>query len=415
MVFGLTVILVYYLFQWIIPDTNNSRDQIITLLFIITSVLILFPARDRMLSWLMQESEYQSLFGKDVHHIDVIGKHFTMNSLIEEIFPDLLRWLNVSSGKLAILDPERKSYTFYIYGHGRLLKKDAQYHNSIDEIEKELLTRREAIYQDLPGTTPHFREVMVRFRAVLIQPIFYRKRLVGFLILHEYPRHKYERRALDLFADKAGVSIHGHILSSRIVDTGKYEQEFRTADRIRQFLQNTEIPEIPGYQVKSLKAAKALTLIEFFSSTPDKRFLVIVYSPKISSAAGLILSGILGHLYSYIHLEENIVLHKLIGHLRKDTALHRSEYRMDIFVAKLNERTGAMSVVPDPGFEITDMNGMINIHIIPDWRNRIELERGKTYRIGMKTAHEDIPLLEITRMGVVARNETTSYIQPGPN
>jgi len=411
LIFGLIVISLYYILQWGIPGDIAHHGQIVTFLFIILSVLILFPAREIFFRLILKETEIRSILGLDSHHIDVVGKHFTMQSLIEEIFPELLQWLNVLSAKLAILESDRKHFAFYLYSHGELVKREAHYYHGIEDVEKMLTASRKPVYADSPDLDEVAREVMLRFRAIVIHPIFYRKSLIGFFILHESPRHQYSRRALDLLADKASVSIHDHILSNRLFDMRKYELEFRQANRIRQFLQNTHIPELPGYRLKSLKTEKSLCLLEFFSAPPKRWFLVIVYSSRLSSAAGLILSGLLGHLYSYFHFDKQLSLHKLISYLRKDEVLNRSEYRMNLLVAEIVPAEGTMTVIPDTDFFIQDVNNEMQLQMHANWRNLYELSYGVPLRICYGSGSVTVPLLEILREGDELNFDSPDHMQ----
>ncbi|MDH5655898.1 MAG: hypothetical protein OEZ34_08320, partial [Spirochaetia bacterium] len=396
----------YYLIRWVIPGDIEYYNQIATFVFIVISVLVLFPARERILRKVLKDSEYSFFFGKDSHHLDLVARHFTMETLIDEIFPEIMDWLDVRHGRFAVIESDKKHYYFYSYKNGTVYKKESAYYSILEDCLEYLSRNPDLIFREESIIPEEIRELMDKFRAEVLQPIVYRKTLVGFLILGENPKHSYSQRALEVFADKAALSIHASILSGRVADLVKYDQEFQTAARIRKFLQGTSSAQIPGYKLKNIRSPNVLSLTEVFSSGDHKWYIVIVFSSRVVGAAGLILAGLLGHIYSLIHRDEPITLPKLINQIRKDAGLNRSEFKMDLFIAEFDLLDGNTIVIPDYHFEITNSSANEPFHLNYGWRNYFEFEPDELYRI----SHGRTPVLEIQREAS-SQNSRPVYVE----
>jgi len=379
LLFGLVVIGCFYLLQWIIPAEVAYYNEIVTILFIILSVLILFPAREEILKLIMKKTDYFSFFGRDFHHIDFIARQFTMDALVHEIFPELLVWLRVPSGRLVILDEDRRNYLLYVC-RGPLVRETrlpAVY--PLDDLKKRFLHNRASMNREDADISE--RELLEKFEALIIQPFMFRKRLLGFLIINSMPKNKFYQRALDLFAGKAAVSIQNHILSSMIVENRLYDQEFVAAEKIRNLLQSSRVPSFERLQVKNLKKNRSPCLIEFFRNN-DRQYLVIVSTPRLTGAAGIVLYGLLGYLYSYIQTEKNIQMNRLPAFLRRDQDLAKAGFRLDILVAEIQYQENMLVLLID-GLDYTVWNVQTEQKYLvsPGWRNFIEIKAGSPVRI----------------------------------
>jgi hypothetical protein len=114
----------------------------------------------------------------------------------------------------------------------------------------------------------------------------------------------------------------------------------------------------------------------------------MIVSQKLTPAAGFVLAGMVGALYSIMHEKSKISLHRLLDFLRKSNL---SDHPMDIMIAELNADTSSMFVISDGDFSLEreDNSEHTNI-IVAGWREAIELEAGR-YRF----LHKSLHLLEI--------------------
>jgi hypothetical protein len=227
--------------------------------------------------------------------------------------------------------------------------------------------------------------------AVLIHPFSYRNRLLGFLILNEAPRNRHAARALDFFGDKAAVSIQNYILSNRIIDSRLYDQELRSAQKIQSTLHDAPIPEIPGFRLR--RRDHQSCILEFIPAGRDGRwFLVGLTLDRITSAGGIILYGLLGHLYSFITREKNVTMHRLHSYLRKHREQTQADYPVDIVIAELVPKKRAIVLMSDgSNYNLRSLRDPNQPLVTRGWRNSLELSPGD----GMLLSHAGSPLLEL--------------------
>ncbi len=390
--FGVIIISTFYALRQIVPRDMSYYNELSTALFIIISVLLLFPARERIARRFLHKTEYNFFFGQDFHHLDFIARQFNVDALINEITPELLEWLRVRTGKLVILDTGRRYFNSYIYRNGTSFKGRPIHYETMEESIKFLKEHRRTVYHDQAVLPDNVKTMMTELRASVLQPFIYRNRLLGFLVLHEEPRNNYAGIGLETYAGKAAISIQNRILFTRVIDAQLYDQELQSAAKIQHFLQLTRPPRIPGNRVKFLRNHDFPCIMEFFEPGKDRWFLTILCTPSPSRAAAMFLFGILGRLYSFFRREKSISINRLLGHLRKDPGLIRSEYRMDILIAEIRPRENRMIVMSDgKEFRIHDASRPERNMITTGWRNFLNLDVGNRLRI----VYGREPLLEI--------------------
>ncbi|MCB1323191.1 MAG: hypothetical protein KDK34_23235, partial [Leptospiraceae bacterium] len=312
LVFGIFIVAIYYFIRLLIPQELFLYNEIVTIVFIVISVLILFPARERILNRLLPRYEYTAFFGFDYHHLEFMARQFSVETLIHEIFPEFMEWLDVRQARLAILEPHRRFYEIYIYRNGRISGTQIQIEKT-NALIRFLTYHGRAIELFDESLPDPIRRLLEEQHANSIHPFFYRQWMPGFLVLSEPPRHEFAERALEFFANKAAVSIQNHILTYRMIDSNLYDRELVAAQRVRKTLHQTPIPRLDGFELKRLIEPDAHPAILEFFRVPDGRwFLVTLSTPRFTGAAGIILYSILGNLYSIIHRESNITMHRLM-------------------------------------------------------------------------------------------------------
>ena len=294
---GAVVVLIFILISGAVPGDIPHYNEVVTLLFLLSSVLFLFPARDRLHKILFGKNE-SALFG-DAHHLDFIARQFTVESLTMEVFPSLMQWMGVRAAKLAIAEGGHSHYVYYVYSEGQPVRTRQSYYHSLEELLLYAKQERRPLAPELP-VPEGIRKLLTRIRAAYFLPIFYRNRMVGFLILHDPPDNKYADRALETFAGKAAASIQNSLLSSRFMDATAMDREFLVAEKIRKFLQRTEIPQIPGFKIEAFTGERAPIVIEFLRA-PDRSdvwFAVLFAADRLNGSTAILLSSRLGSLYS---------------------------------------------------------------------------------------------------------------------
>ena len=385
----------YFLLHAIFPPVESTletvqRENLITLLFIVLSVLILFPARASLLRHLFRRQDWETLVDEDIHHLDFLARQFSVDSLLHQIIPDLLFWLRVTSARIAILSEDRKSYRFHIYKNGRIIKGNAIYYQKTEDLKREFKGFRKIARIDDEEVPESLKEIMQQNRVAWIVPFIFRTRLLGFLFLMDPPRNKFADRALQLFAGKAAVSIQNHILSSKIIDAGEFEKELQSAEKVHSLMKNSRVPTFPGFQLLPHEDDSGSSVQEFFTMG-ETLFLVIFATSRGGGVSGLLLSGLLGHLYSLVHLESDLSIHRILGHMRKENYLLRTEPGVEMMIAQFHAGGSVTVFVEGKQFRFQDTTQPDRILISPGWRNYVDLSPGILYRV----EHSNRILLDI--------------------
>lgn len=310
----------------------EEQQQIITIIFITAAVVIIFPAREYLFRKLFQRHDWNLLISTDMHHMDFLARQFTIHALIHEIVPDMLKWLRVRNARFAILEPDRKNFIFNIYRGGQLVRDDAVYVRSTEHWQKLIRNYAKTAYVEELRVPVELKETMLQYRVAVVVPILYRTRMLGFLLLSDYPRTQNADRALDLFAGKAAISIQNHILSNKIIDTAEYEKEIQLARKIRSALQGSRRPIIEGYSINHLPQKRSASVYDYIKSE-KKDFLILLAMKATTGSTGFIFAGMLGHLFSLSQLDRDIHLQKLVNHIRL-----RQERSLDFMLIEFTKK-----------------------------------------------------------------------------
>ena len=331
--FGTAVVGSFYILQIAVVPVGPYGNEIVTFLFILLSVFILFPARDFVMRRFLEKSEYAALFGRDFHHLDFIARPFTMEALIHEIYPELMDWLGVRSGKLMILESRRRHFHIYIH-HRTHVHRSPDVHHGRGALSKYAVGNPGAIHAQDEGLPQEIADLMAKYRARYLIPFLYRNRLFGFLLLAETPRHPHARRALSMFAGKAAASIHNSILTSKIIDTQTYARELEGARHVQHWIKTAKLLELPHYEFRQANTSYPC-ILELFPGQDGRHQLVAVSSPRPSSAAYLALASVLGRLFSHIRNRKS-GLEQLVRFLKKGAAFTRMDFPLDLLVAEID-------------------------------------------------------------------------------
>ncbi|MBX7056542.1 MAG: hypothetical protein K1X75_00660 [Leptospirales bacterium] len=402
--FALAVIGVYYALRWLIPAELALYDQIVTVAFIIISTLILFPARERALALAVGRDEFSRFFGRDFHHLDFMAQPRSMEEMIHESFPAFMEWLGVKHARMAVLEPGRRSYRFHVYRNGILLKSRHIAPRGADELLRALKAHGAIDIQDR-SLSPGALKRLTEMGAVSAHGFRFRGRLLGFLALHDVVRNRFAPRALEFFCAKAGISVQNHIYSYRIIDSRLYDQEFSAAAKVQSILHNPPLPEIPGLLLRRPAQKEYDSILEFFQAADDRWYVIAIACEQMTMSAALELYAVIGRLYSVLQREENLNLHRLLGHLKKSLEEEAADYPLFSFAAELSPGRKIMVAMLEKGaFQIREVAEPTRALATPGWRNFIDLESNKTYRL----SYRERPLLELR----LAAGETQRTTHP---
>jgi len=223
-------------------------------------------------------------------------KRFDLNSLIQSVFPDMVKISGAESGRLGILK-EDKSFDIYNYKRGRQKKIPSRGENSeLNKLIGYLLKYKNGVSISETLSLSDINSIFISLRADYIIPFLFREKIFGFLAISNIPDLEAQKQ-LALLASQSALVIHNKNLSLQIVENIKYKQENESAIRIQNLLQKGKIPKIQNLDI-SLLANDPYTLIEFYQLDNMVWEFIIVSSGGPERSAGLLHSHILGKLYA---------------------------------------------------------------------------------------------------------------------
>ena len=346
--YGLIIIITFYTIQWIVPENFLIYHEIVTMVFIIISVLILFPARQKIQSILLRSYKYFPIIGShiDLRNMNFLSISFTVESLINQIFPDFLIWLRVSRGSLIIMDTGRKMYHLYMYEKGKLIQTRSLHRKEFEQLSRYLVKKRKQVVLTDEKLPPFVLEQMKKLEAYWIHPILYRNTLTGFLTFCEPLRSLNAENTIEIFGYKVALCIQNYILSSRVIDSSVYDLEFKLAERIQNALGNSTVPTMSHYTIQRNTIGLPM-LLEPFQLEKKRLIFAILVCDHFSAAEGILLYGVLGHLYSQINLIPNISLLRLSESLKKNQDWQRTEHQIHILFFELYEDRNKINLLSE--------------------------------------------------------------------
>ena len=382
--YGLIIIVTFYTIRWIVPENFLMYNEIVTIVFIIISVLILFPARQKIQSILLRSYKHFPIIGNhiDLRNMNFLSISFTVESLINQIFPDFLIWLRVSRGSLIIMDTGRKMYHLYMYEKGKLIQTRTLPRKEFEKLSQYLVKKKKPVVLSEEKLPPFVLEQMKKLEAYWIHPILYRNTLTGLLIFCEPLRILNAENTIEIFGYKVSLCIQNYILSSRVIDSSVYDLEFKLAERIRNALGNSTVPTMLHFTIQK-NTIDLPMLLESFQIEKKRSVFAILVCDHFSAAEGILLYGVLGHLYSQINLMPNISLLRLSESLKKDQDWQRAEHQIHILFFELYENRDKIKLLSESinfSFRPHQHKEEVN-HLIPSKIKEVVLLSGTKYEI----------------------------------
>ncbi len=337
-IFSVIVVLAFYLIDWLIPSDTSMRNEIVTVIFIVISVLLLFPIRKKFLYYFLRKDIYSSLSGFDFTNLDFSELPFNIEALVRTNFPELMSWLGISSASLSILEPNRMSYRVYLYHKKKLIDEATHDRKTYDKLCRYLGEKADNIFLEDENLPDDIHKQMESLHVTAIYPLLYRSFAIGFFTFRETPSLSsiHAKQVIAIFSNRAVLSVQNYILSNRVIDTRIYDNELKLASRIRKALERPMGPQIPSYEIKRLPTERPF-VFEFFKIGPRRWVFVALFCNRFSDSSGILIYSILGRLYSSVHLLTHITLARLASNMKNSLNWQYIEYSIHTLFMELNE------------------------------------------------------------------------------
>ncbi|GIX41623.1 MAG: hypothetical protein KatS3mg129_1356 [Leptospiraceae bacterium] len=329
--FAITLYLIFHFF--LILFINR---EILIILFIIILLFILFPLKEYLISQQFIIPNWDYLIHSEFHHFEFLARYFSLKDLIQQITPELMIWLKIPVARLFILNPDKKTYTMYLYDKGKIESIHVIPKRRIFYLTKMLRKYHHIITRESLELTNDERSILEKFGVYIVVPFYHLNRLMGFITFHFPTENKFVNRALELYAIKSALLIHDEILKRRIQNIAKYEEEIKIAEKIRQMLQSNNPPDIPNIKIH-LKPIQSATLIEFYQHK-NKHYIIILSIPRINGVSAMILSGELGYLFAYLQYHKtDFNIRDLLNFLNTKKDLHHEDYPVEHMIIEIED------------------------------------------------------------------------------
>ncbi|TGL08250.1 hypothetical protein EHQ43_04185 [Leptospira bouyouniensis] len=299
-VFILMVYISYFIIILQIPESMSYRLELALLLTCAFSLILYLPLIERLTRYMRTKflSEYLT---EDAESYRQAIKRFNFDSLIKNVFPDMVKITGSQSGTMAVLT-QNGTFAFHSYFRGRQKKlsptKDIVVKSSFQSF---LLANRNGASVANTFSNENINNDFMELHANYIHPFIFREKLFGFIAVSNIPNSD-ASHSLSLLAGQSALTIHNHILSYHISENKKYQKEAEYAVRVQNLLETGTIPKILGWEITPFKRTNR-NLIEFFQVEDGSWFFVILNAGKSYQHIGIILSYILGVVYSQSRLK----------------------------------------------------------------------------------------------------------------
>lgn len=289
------VFFTYFLILDKIPNNVPYRLELALLLVSAVSLILYLPFIERLTKSIRNKflSEYLT---EDEESYRQAIKRFNFDALVKHVFPDMVKLTGSHSGTMAVLNPNG-TFAFHSYFRGRQKKlsptKDIIVKSTFQSF---LIERRNGASVADAMSKPEINFDFMELHANYVYPFIFREKLFGFISVSNIPNADAEH-SLSLLAGQSAVTIHNHILSYHISENKKYQKEAEYAIRVQNLLETGTIPELPGWKIQAFKRTNR-NLIEFFQVEDGSWFFVVLNAGRSYQHIGILLSYILGVVYS---------------------------------------------------------------------------------------------------------------------
>ncbi len=294
---GMSVVSTLFLYlaiKKVFPDGIAYQVEISIISAVVLSIVLIIPLQEFAEFFLKRTFLSEYLFD-DPLTLKVVSKRLEYDSLISNVFPDMVKLSGSKSGRIAVLNRQNNGFNIYTYSRGKQNKVKKKNYNINEALIDVLRKHNEGLSIDqcvkYPGTNDYF----ISLKANYILPLIYQKKFFGFLALSNIPVAQ-DKSNLMILASKAALAIYNQILSFQIAVHVKYKREIEVASKIEKLIFTRKMPTYPHFEFQTSKE-KSNILIEFFSSGTNHIFVLLTLGiNRIGSS--LVVSYILGTLYS---------------------------------------------------------------------------------------------------------------------
>jgi hypothetical protein len=389
-IYILLVFLSYYIILQQIPNNLHYSLEMAFILAMAISILIYLPLIERFARSLRVRflSEYLTDDADSFRHAI---KQFNYDSLIKHVFPDMVKITESHSGTIALLTPDG-TFDFHTYFRGRQKKLSPTKEINIKLHFKEFLkSKKEGASVTEAINSPEINSDFMELHANYIYPFLFREKLFGFLSVSNIPNAD-AAHTLSLLAGQSALTIHNNILSYHIAENNKYRKEAEYANRVQDLLETGTIPELPGWKINAYPRHQG-NLVEFFQVEDGSWYFVVLNAGRTYHHIGIILSYILGVVYSQSQLRilKGFADIKQLIHSTFQKLDWKDKYELIIGKIDFNE---LYLIQEGKQFRIIRETNEEEVLASIGWKNRIQLERGP-----ILVLHAGQPILRFSLTG----------------
>jgi hypothetical protein len=289
------------------PIGETGKMHLILILTLVVVVFFLMPVQEKIEAWVFKKflSEY---YIDEYNEIQLAGRVVGLKDLIFRVFPDMVNMSGAKKGKLYILKKSRV-FDAYAIADGRPRKIKNQSIHIDPKLLVYLKETKSPIYSSDAERLSWLEKVFMDLKSEFILPLLYREKIFGFITLSSIPP---TNRVFNLkvLASKAAISVYNNILSTQVADLNLYKKEIEKANRIQGMVFNTRIPRLSGMDVKLINKVQDI-ILEFIPGENGEYVMIAIALTNPKFGGGLVLSHILGKLYSFFIIKKNLN-HKVI-------------------------------------------------------------------------------------------------------
>lgn len=294
------IFLTYYFLLQLIPANLGFHYELVIVLVGTFAILILLPLAEKY-GRLLKNKFLSEYLTEDEESLRQAIKQFNYDTMIRNVFPDMVKITASHSGTLAVLNPTG-SFEFYNYFRGRQ-KKIAPNKEILvkGKFQEFLKSKKNGVSLSEIGSNPEINDDFLELHSNFIYPMLFREKLFGFLAVSNIP-NKEALKSVALLAGQSALTIHNTLLSKHIADNKKYKKEAEYADRIQYLLETGTIPSLPGWEIQVYPRNHG-NLVEFFQAGDDSWFFLVLNAGKKTQHVGIVLSYLIGIIFSQRRLK----------------------------------------------------------------------------------------------------------------
>lgn len=295
------------IFLWL-PDNMNYTTEISLFTAIIVTIIAFIPIQE-MIELILKKKFLSEYLFDDPLTLKNARRRFEIGALISNVFPDMVKLSGSVSGRLAVLNPD-STYDIYVYSKAKQRKVklrnvvvNTKFINFLKDQKQGVSISECLLYPDI-------NEDFMQLKSSFIFPFLFRNKVFGFLAVADIPSEQ-DKGNLTVLASKAALAVYNHILSSEVVINKKYKREFEVANKIEDQIFTNQIPDILNFKFKTIQKNSTI-MQEFFKNNDGSRiFALTVLKKGNRMGSGLVLSSLLGTIYSQTLLKKKHSIHSV--------------------------------------------------------------------------------------------------------